>query len=277
MNKNILLIVEGARAESRFFKRVDDLIKDKLGTGFEICSFNTNIYTLYEKIKSDGEFLNVKDVLIEMHEDYRKLLKDKEFLYIYLIFDLDPHHPRKSEKRIDKKVINNNMKIILEMAKHFDNETEPTKGKLYINYPMMESFKDCNSSTFFDNSYKDEIIENLSSNVKKFKQYIGRKKISNYHINRLTFDNIENLIVQNIFKLNLLINNKWEMIQKYKDYENDANCITILNAQKKLIDEDKLFILNTSLFLIVDYFGSKKENNFYPNLVNKAHVVSKIN
>ncbi len=29
------------------------------------------------------------------------------------------------------------------MTEYFVDETDPTIGKLYINYPMMESYRDC--------------------------------------------------------------------------------------------------------------------------------------
>lgn len=159
MNKNILLIVEGDKTEKEFFKRIEELLNEKLKCHFNIYSFKTNIYTLYNKIKKDDYYLNIQDVLIEMNEEYRNELEEKSFSDVYLIFDLDAQHTRINETRSYDEIIKDNTSIVSEMIKHFDNETDPTKGKLYINYPMMESFKDCDSLTFFDSNYKDEIIK----------------------------------------------------------------------------------------------------------------------
>ncbi len=37
------------------------------------------------------------------------------------------------------------------MVNYFVDETDPSIGKLYINYPMMESYRDCD--TFFEEDY----------------------------------------------------------------------------------------------------------------------------
>lgn len=270
MNKDILLIVEGDKTEKEFFKRIEELLSDKLKSHFNIYSFKTNIYTLYNKIKKDDYYLNIQDVLIEMNEEYRKELEEKSFSDIYLIFDLDAHHTRINEIRSYDEIIKDNISIVSEMIKHFDNETDPTKGKIYINYPMMESFKDCDSLTFFDPNYKDEIIKDLAV-VKNFKEYISKKKIANLHINKMTLDCVENLTIQNIFKLNSLENKRWEMIVDYRNYLDYSEPTKIIEAQKQLINKNMLSILNTSLFLIVDYFGN--HNGYYSYLVNKAKEI----
>lgn len=171
------------------------------------------------------------------------------------------------DKRSLEEIFNENVIKAREMVEYFDNETIENKGKLYINYPMMESYKFTNPKTFFDSSYKDETI--TLSEAKKFKSYVNeRKKNFNVHISDLTVDNIKNLIIQNIFKLNQLENNKWAMIDTYEEFKGASSGTKIIDAQQKFIDKGKLSILNTSLFMVVDYFGGN--TSFYSDLKIKC-------
>lgn len=266
MNKNILLLVEGAKTETKFYGKMVELILKEYGDDFIIWPFETNIYELYRKVKND-EFLDVKSSLIESSKKYKGELGNKKFAYIYLIFDLDAHDVRTMDKRSLEEIFNENVIKAREMVEYFDNETIENKGKLYINYPMMESYKFTNPKTFFDSSYKDETI--TLSEAKKFKSYVNeRKKNFNVHISDLTVDNIKNLIIQNIFKLNQLENNKWAMIDTYEEFKGASSGTKIIDAQQKFIDKGKLSILNTSLFMVVDYFGGN--TSFYSDLKIKC-------
>lgn len=266
MNKKILLIVEGKKTEPVLFKRIEEVLNEKLQSKFEICPFGTNIYSLYKQILKYDFNVNIKDLLAEIHPEYKEKLKNN-FLYTYLIFDFDPHHSKKNDTRSIKEIALENAKKVGEMAKYFTNETDPTIGKLYVNYPTIESYKDCNS--FFDNDYKNEKV--ALSDIKHYKEMVSKKIVAMKRVDSYTSGDFEKLIIQNIFKLNYLLNSKWEMIE-YKEYLNYSNNLNVLNAQKELIDFLKeIAVLNTSLFLIVDYFGNK--NNYYSNLINNAKVL----
>lgn len=72
--------------------------------------------------------------------NYNKLANG-DFSEIYLIFDFDCQAPQYDDEKLQ---------IMLDF---FDNETE--HGKLYINYPMIESFKHFKSIPDLDfNTYK---------------------------------------------------------------------------------------------------------------------------
>lgn len=116
-------------------EKICDLIIDKYfiknKKTKEFLAFQAKIYALYQEMKSN-EGLDIISLVKERAKDikdnktFMKLDKGG-FSEVYLIFDLDPH---------DTQYEYNN---IMEMIKYFDNETE--NGKLYINYPMMESLK----------------------------------------------------------------------------------------------------------------------------------------
>lgn len=128
--RNILLIVEGRKTEPKFFKQ----IRQKFDIDYKIYCLGTNIYTLYRKIKELDFNCDIKDVLEDLHPEQAQILNNK-FAYTYLIFDCDAHHPKKEESREIKQIVIDNFDKIRDLLLYFNDETEPSKGKLYINLP----------------------------------------------------------------------------------------------------------------------------------------------
>ncbi|MCR5786853.1 MAG: hypothetical protein K6G28_04060 [Acholeplasmatales bacterium] len=265
MNKKVLLIVEGEKAEPKIFNK----IQEEFNLVFDIYCFGTNIYSLY-KIMEENDFnVNIKDILLEIHPEYTTLLSNN-FVYTYLIFDLDPHHTKKDDTRTIEQIVCDNIKKVKKMADYFVNETDPTVGKLYINYPMIESYKCCDS--FFTKKYKNEIVD--INNLAKFKKYVGTKKLSNTRIDKYSKDDLIKLIIQNIFKLNYIYENKWIM-PNYDSYLIESDTKNVLIQQSKIIDSmKKISVLNTSLFIIVDYYGNR--NGFYDQLYNETYKITNL-
>ena len=73
---------------------------------------------------------------IEINKEKLKDFKRSDFAQIYLFFDYDGHATNASDKKIT------------ELLSFFNEETE--KGKLYISYPMVESFKHIESTDEFE-------------------------------------------------------------------------------------------------------------------------------
>ena len=92
--KKILVIVEGEKTEQQFFKSLESAFS----FNFTICCFRANIFTLYSKLEELDFNADIKQVLIEMHPEYKETLSDK-FAYTYLIFDFDAHHPKREDVR----------------------------------------------------------------------------------------------------------------------------------------------------------------------------------
>ena len=262
MNKKVLLIVEGNKTEPKIFNKIQELF----GLDFEIFCFGTNIYSLYKLMKEYDFNANIKDVLAEVHPEYRDDLNN-QFVYTYLVFDLDPHHSKKDENRTIGKLVRENIEIVESMADYFVDETDPTIGKLYINYPMVESYKDCDD--FFDNNYEAEVID--IDRIVDFKEIVGKKKLANIRVDKYNKDNVENLIIQNIFKMNSICSMKWAM-PNYECYRDETD--QVLKCEKLIVSKtNQVSVLNTCLFLVVDYFGNKA--GFYNHLLNKALILAK--
>lgn len=172
MNKNksrILLLVEGAKTDYRLMERL--LCIYGIDVDHEIVPYNTNIYVLYNEMfrDQDPEALDLIQVLRAREKDEeKKKVFDQVYSDILLIFDLDPQDPSFSISKI------------VQMASYFTESTD--MGKLYLNYPMVESFyhmksiPDPDYDTYFatldelkKGGYKTRVnVENRNHNQRKF-------------------------------------------------------------------------------------------------------------
>lgn len=258
----VLLIVEGESLEPKFFARLTEVY----GVKFDVYVVGTNIYALYQKIKAYDFACDIKDVLPEIGvrlEGKDDLLKEK-FAYTYLIFDFDAHHKTTLEREqgvaIDT-VVQNNIDKLAEMAEYFVDETDPSVGRLYINYPMMESFRDCNE--FFDNAYKSNEIS--IDNLRKYKSIASQKRLSGIDVDTYSRENFADLTRMNVFKLNTMIKAIWGA-PAYQQYLEISPAKNILDAQiDKIRDNRKIDVLNTALFMLLDYYGNR--DGFYDSIV----------
>ena len=130
----ILFVFEGKEREPQLYRAIESLLFPK-ETDAIVCSFKNNIYELYRQIVQLGEGADIVYVLREQlygREDnpLKDITASSAFAEIYLFFDYDLHH------RLPLDEINRRLREMLVM---FDDET--TNGKLYINYPMIESIR----------------------------------------------------------------------------------------------------------------------------------------
>lgn len=253
----ILAIVEGEKAEPAFFKSIEAAYS----LDFSIYCLGTNIYTLYKKMKEYDFNADIKKVLAELHPDFSDMLSQK-FAYTYLFFDMDPHHSKKEDPRSLEEIAVENIRKIKEMVSYFTNETDPTIGRLYINYPMHESFRNCDIP--FDPHYRKEYV--FLKDISNFKKYVAQKKMVRKHLDKYTSDDFDQLTKMNIFKLNEIINHQWCALN-YDEYLFISTANIIIEYQSQIVANDsKIAVLNSSLFFLLDYFGNK--NGFYDRVVS---------
>lgn len=257
MERNILIVVEGRKTEANFFSRLFSVFGEK----FDIYCLGTNIYSLYKAMKAIDFNGDIKDILSEIHPEQKDILS-KKFAYTYLVFDCDVQHTKKVDDRNIKDIIFENFEKLKEMSLYFNNETDPSIGKLYINYPMMESYRDCND--FFDEEFAKAEVD--LQEISNYKKLVASKKLHSLHIDKFSKNNFEMLILQNLYKLALIHKDIWEK-PKYSDYLANADTNTTLKKEIQFAKEtEKIKVLNTSLFAITDFYGNK--NNFYDNLIS---------
>lgn len=250
MKNKILFICEGEATEKKFCNFIIDKYFIKKNKPKEYVAFGTNIYGLYDEMNKDNgldivELIKERAIAKSDWNNYNKL-KDGGFSEIYLIFDFDMQAPQYTKEKI------------IEMVKFFDNETE--NGKLYINYPMIESFK----------HFKSIPDPNFADYMVSCEECLNYKKLVNDisvipHFNDINEDILSIIIKQGIEKLSKILN--VELI-KYYIYEKNCGQMNILSKQlESLIKNDKIYVLNTSLFWGIDYFG---ENLF--NIYNSVEL-----
>lgn len=251
--KKVLFIVEGEYTEKEILERIETVFN----LDFTICCFKANIYALYKRLAELGFNADIKQVLSELHPSYSKALADK-FVYTYLVFDFDAHHTKKQDNRALEKIVYANIKRLQKMAMYFTDETDPTIGKLYINYPMVESLRACDKP--FDPEYQNEYVTLQS--IKDFKNYVGTKKMAQKRLDTYSTFDFKELTKMNIYKLAYIMLDNWSSIS-YEHYLHLSNESVILDKQTNIIKRTKqIAVLNTMLFMLTDYYGNQK-NKFF--------------
>lgn len=127
-----LLIVEGKHEKDDLFKLLFRCFPEMKISMDDIWIYGTNIYMLYDDIvKEYGEQWDKDDIdlpfVISKKQGMVPLRYKEDFTNIILIFDYERHDIHFSEDKI------------IHMQKSFIDSTD--MGKLYINYPMIESYQ----------------------------------------------------------------------------------------------------------------------------------------
>ncbi|MFC4665258.1 hypothetical protein [Falsiporphyromonas endometrii] len=147
----ILFVFEGAKAEPKIYETIKSLYFAH-GNEEVIYIFNSNIYALYDRIcREYADFEDIEgatDIISLLRDlypdsDLAKLETTSDIDQIFLFFDYDFQHVfhilKRQPNRNIKEVIEEDNQKIQAMLRFFDEETN--MGKLYINYPMVESLK----------------------------------------------------------------------------------------------------------------------------------------
>ena len=239
---NTLLIIEGESCEKAFFDKFIKTIKaDK---NITIIPFCNDIYELYKHIEELGE-TTTKDVILnycDLDDKTRQLLKETKFVYTYLVFDLDLQDGNEDERKEKLKQVDNMLNL-------FNNETE--YGKLFVNYPMMESYRhfDITNPTTLNN--KSVVVDNEI--LTHYKELVG-KEGSNKNVNKYTSKDFYTITLAHLMQANLLVNGQFKKPNSI-DY---VDLIDIANINKKqsnlILKKKKMLVLNTSTFLYSEFY-----------------------
>ena len=230
----ILVLVEGEKTDCKLMQHLLSIYG--IDSNHEIVSYNTNIYTLYnEMFKDDNpDSLDILQVLKTHEKDTeKKKMFDYYYSDILLIFDLDPHDSQFSPSKITR------------MLEYFQESSD--MGKLYINYPMVESF-------YHMKSIPDEAYNSYFATLDELKKKLYKTRVASENRNHdyrkfaVNKDECNTVIKQNIEKAHL--------ISGFKNFvEVDTEeALEIPSRQlTKLDQEQALSILCTCVFYIADY------------------------
>ena len=160
----ILFVFEGKKQEPRLYKTMEYLFFNRQTENEIIVSYCSNIYSLYQKMTEYDVFGASDSVaLIQLlkeeeraHPETTNVLQELSFSdeisEIYLFFDYDV----KQTDACNDLTIEEQHQRIEELLHYFNDETD--KGKLYINYPMVESIRYFKKA-LPDNGYKDYTVD----------------------------------------------------------------------------------------------------------------------
>lgn len=227
----ILILVEGAKTDVKLMKHLLNVYG--ISNRHEIVSYRTNIYTLYHEMfyEKDPEALDLQQVLIEREPDEnKKAILAEKYSDILLIFDLDPQDGSFSQDKI------------IEMQNYFVESSD--KGKLYLNYPMVEAFY--HLMNIPDHAYCDRMVSMKELMQHTYKSRVNRENRNHdYSKFALTKEECSIVIQQNLEKGK-------RMIKDTKDIVPDL--LEILNYQLHHMDAyDAMYVLCTCAYYIADY------------------------
>lgn len=178
-----LLIVEGKHEKNQLFWLIFKCFPE-LNIDFDdVWIYGTNIYKLYDDIQKEyGENWVDDDLDIDLplviskKERFETKSYRDEFTNIILVFDYERHDPSFSETKI------------LKMQEIFMDTTD--MGKLYLNYPMIESYLHFKGNV--DEQYMDRKI---SITLRPGSKYKNMVKKESYILDAIKFPHkIDNLL-----------------------------------------------------------------------------------
>ena len=159
----VFILVEGAKTDRKLMEKLFTMYG--LDTDYEIVSYNTNIYTLYKEMFEDNnpEDMDLLQVLKSREKDPEKRqLFDEAYSDILLIFDLDPQDSGYTPEKIKR------------MSEFFTESTD--MGKLYLNYPMVESF-------YHMQEIPDPLYENCFASLSELRAGTYKRRVTSENRN----------------------------------------------------------------------------------------------
>lgn len=243
----ILFVFEGGKSEPMMFKSLHELFL----TGEDVCTVccKNDLPTLYSNLKKyDYDLfrsLPLKENGIEIPEGVRV---DTLFSQIFLFFDYD------FQNRIGLSKVN---EILSEMLEFFDDETD--NGKLYINYPMVESLK--YTKELPDANYWRYIVSRETCLKHQFKgeaesfAYAGAKGYRFIDVSKMGEDSVRQnwklLEAQNVCKANYIVSGEYA----WPKVKSSIGQGTIFKSQKeKYVDmAETVSILNSFPLFLYEY------------------------
>ncbi|SFP89428.1 hypothetical protein [Hydrogenimonas thermophila] len=223
-----LLVFEGERTEEQIFNSLNKYFFNE-DNPIIYGIYANNIYKLYNEIKADEDL----DIFMLLKENQKngqlENIKREDVAEIYLFFDYDGHDTQANNEAVD------------EMIELFNNETE--YGKLYINYPMVESIRHISKNIDFK-----ELIHNTFD--KKYKNRVHNESDNQYkQVKKYNKDLWLSIIKLHLKKANYIANNVFEAKQTVTQKQ------IFQNQLEKYIVNNQVAILSSIALFVVDWYG----------------------
>ena len=130
----ILFVLEGERPDLKLYRTMMEAC-GVVGDTVAVV-YGCNIDALYHEMVDLGDGADIVEILRSKYEEgpsnpFNGISRSDQFSEVYLVFDYDFHDINRSPQ-----ILNDQLEYLLDF---FDEETN--HGKLYVNYPMIESIK----------------------------------------------------------------------------------------------------------------------------------------
>ena len=189
--KKVLLLVEGDKKEQRLLNKLFQIYDAE--TSVEIVSYSTNIYALYNPLFKDAEEEQIDLFMLLRSREKNKARKkifDEHFNEVILIFDFDPQDSQYSNEKLDR------------LMRYFNNST--THGRLFINYPMVESLFHISSWNESQDVFNNHYIE--KGNLLSYKSIVDKESCRYTDFKKFTRQQFDVLMKLNLLKVLFLLN-----------------------------------------------------------------------
>ena len=231
MSNNILFVFEGEKTEKQIADSFTKCFPDK--NMVVQSAYCTTIYNLYNKISKDEDldtFSLLKEISYnkEILEPYNR----NDFAEVYLFFDYDGH----TSSADDGKLVN-----ILDF---FNEETE--FGKIFINYPMVESIKHYSELIDFK-ELKVDAKKNIK--YKNIVHNVCKKEFLHFHL--YTQKIWSQLIELHLKKMNYITNGNY-ILPTENSSQND---IFSKQLEKYINIDSTIAVLSSFPIFLFDYYG----------------------
>lgn len=250
----ILFVFEGDEREPRLYRTLERLYFPR-GNSNIVCSFGNNIYDLYNELQEydgGGDVVSLmRERLADRGDTALDGIRSSDVSEIFLFFDYDFHNSQLTLDEINRRV--------KEMLTVFDDETD--NGKLYINYPMIESIR--YTKELPDEAYAQYVISR--EKCKDFKRLAS--EFSAYgSLDHMFFkdgevptkerylrvkDNWQYMTQMNVCKANMLTTGQHTMPAE----KSSISQLSIFNSQvlKYVKPNERVSILNSFPIFIYEY------------------------
>lgn len=228
----ILICVEGEKEDKKLMEMLFNLYG--ISTQHEIVPYKTNIYQLYHDMfdEDDSEDMDLLQVLKAREQDVeRKKIFDERYSDVLLVFDMDPQDRYYSAGRLK------------EMVNYFKESTDT--GKLYLNFPMVESF--FHMSTIPDLNYNAKV-----ASLEELKGHAYKSRVTQECVRRGNRYDIAKLECSQIIKQNM--EKAWHLVGEEGEHEAFPELGVVLERQLDLLEQHAVVsVLCTCVSFIVEF------------------------
>ena len=244
MPKKVLLVTEGPGDK----KVLSNLFRTFSLSNIDIVTFKTDIHylgRLYEAQHQPYDDIDLQNLLLweknDLTPNERQILLDR-YVDKFLIFDFDPQAPQADFIELKK------------LMTHFSDSSEA--GKLYINYPMLESYRHIDRNClqtlsldvgFFERMFYEADVQKGSSRA----NYKTRSGKEGFTQRALTENQWRIIIDHHLQKTKKILG----ISEEFNFSQN--NFIKLFDEQLYLFKEQhKGYVLNTSILIFPELFPS---------------------